>query len=46
MEITTKTSLEEEENSQTVRDKSLKDNGKMVSNKVRDFGKDFMVKLL
>lgn len=38
--------LKEKENSQIVWDKFMRVNGKTVSNKVRDFGKGFMVKHL
>lgn len=39
-------SLKEEANLQTHKGKFIKDNGKMVSNMEKDFGKEFMDKLI
>ena len=38
--------LKEEASLQTHKDKFIRDNGKMVSNRERDFGKEFMDKLI
>jgi hypothetical protein len=38
--------LKEEANLQTPRDKFIRDNGKMVSKREKDFGKEFMDKLI